>query len=184
MRRHRYIARFNPIRDGSRAGRLRVHRSGHDRRRPNGRGFDAVQLLFGELNSFAPNTAANVVAHCHSALADDGLLVLEVHHAHFVEALARARRPGIEQHPDCFPPNPYVCLREAQWDPRAKAAIECYHVILADSTLKRYVTTLQSYSDREYSALLHAAGFELETTGVGLCGEKADDLFVIYARKR
>jgi hypothetical protein len=109
---------------------------------------------------------------------------LEVHHGHFVKALAQGGATWHRAASGLFSTDPYVCLREAQWDAGANAAIECYHVILADGTLKRYVTTLQSYSDREYSALLHAAGFELETTGEGLCGEKADDLFVIYARKR
>ena len=156
------------------------------RRAELGTGFDAALLVFGELNTFPPEEAREILTRARQALAPGGAMVLEVHEEDFVNASGQAAPFWYTARQSVFSDDPHLCLRECSWHPRARVAIERWFVLHQDgSAVDTYTSTLQGYSRAAYADLLEAAGFteseEVESLE-GPGGEPAQGLFVLVAR--
>jgi SAM-dependent methyltransferase len=126
-----------------------------------GEGFDAVLLINGELNAFAPDDAAAILRRARSGLRRGGKLVTEVHDAAAIEAIGRGAPSWYAASAGLFSDDPHVCLKEAFFDREAGASIERYLVIdIATSSVFEYTNTLQAYDATEYESLFRDAGFD------------------------
>jgi SAM-dependent methyltransferase len=125
-----------------------------------GEGFDLAMMLFGELNVFRPADAAVILAHARTALAPDGLLVLEVSTAEAVRAMGQRPRSWDSNPAGLFADGPHLLLTEALWDEAERVTIERYYVVdAATGAVQRHASTTQAYTRREQAELLQAAGF-------------------------
>ena len=120
-----------------------------------GEGYDLAMMVYGELNAFSPQDAAQIIARAHAALRTGGRLLLEVSQ---YDDVYRAGQEGTSWHTaesGLFADEPYLCLTEARFD--VDRAIEHYYVFLADSDeMQQYTTMHQAYSEDEYRRLLAA----------------------------
>ncbi len=146
-----------------------------------GENFDVVCMIFGELNAFAPDEAADIVRRAHAALKPGGILVLEVHPYEVVVASGNAPRSWHTAEKGLFSDRPYVCLTESNFE--QNHAETHFYVIDADSgAMQRYTTMLQAYTEEEYQQMLSA--FAHITFYPSLTGSREQsDLFVIAAEK-
>lgn len=125
-----------------------------------GSGFDAVLLLFGELNTFPPSDVRGILASAHEALAPSGALVLEVHTDRCVRDLGIQLPTWLATRRGLFSDRPCLVLRECTWHAEARVAIERYFVVDAETAgVVVYASTTQAFARSEYAALLRGAGF-------------------------
>jgi hypothetical protein len=152
-----------------------------------GTGFDAVLLLSGELNTFAPRVARLLLGAAHRALVSRGALVLEVHPEAFVQARGERSPHWFTAEQSVFCDGPHLCLRQSVWDPGARTSLERFFVLPGGGDeIQRYASLTHAYSDGEFSDLLAAAGFKGVDRHASLAGPQAspsDDLVVLIGRK-
>jgi hypothetical protein len=117
-------------------------------------------LIFGEFNVFRPADAQVILRKAREALAEGGLLLLEVH------TYATVHREGVRGRQwhaaasGLFSERPHLCLQESRWDPETRTTTIRYVVIDAQSgPLNMYAETIQAYSDEDYRAILGDCGF-------------------------
>jgi SAM-dependent methyltransferase len=150
-----------------------------------GSGHDLVLLSFGELNTFAPKDAREILTAAHGALVPGGALVLEVHEEAFVRELGAADATWYTAEKSVFSDEPHLCLRECAWHPGARAATEQFFVMtLPDGSVEGFVSTTQAFSEGEYSDMLRGAGFTDFRRCASLTGdtsEAEEGLFVLTA---
>ena len=83
---------------------------------------------------------------------------------------------------------PHLCLRECAWHTEVRAATEQHFAVsLRSGEVARYVSTTRAYSDTEYTALLHRAGFATVERHASLAGDPVEGgqgLFVLIARAK
>lgn len=145
-----------------------------------GDGFDLVMLVFGELNAFAPDEAAQIVEKAHAALRPGGQLLLEVHPSAIVEREGRAPASWFTAERGLFSDDPYLCLTESAFD--AGRSVTRFYVFAGDAPMQTYTTMLQSYTEDGYRRLLRT--FETVEVFPSLTGqEDTSDLFVWLATK-
>ncbi len=143
--------------------------------------YNAVFMIFGELNAFAPDEAADIIRKAHAALKPGGVLVLEVHPYGVVAANGNAPRSWHTAEKGLFSDHPYLCLTESGFE-RNRAETRFYVIDAGSGALQQYTTMLQAYSEEEYRQLLNTfaqVNFYPSLTGSGEQG----DLFVIAAEK-
>jgi SAM-dependent methyltransferase len=146
--------------EAQRAGLTCTYRSEDLHAAHLGEGYDLVMLIFGELNTFAPEDARAVLSRARRALSARGVFLLEVHTADAVRS-AGARPPfwySAEQ--SLFSDRPHVLLQEHMWRPDTSAAAIRYSIVDAESAdVQTFVEGRQAYTEGEYLALLTEAGF-------------------------
>ena len=153
-----------------------------------GSGFQAVLLVFGELNTFSPSEAHSLLSAACDALTPSGVLALEVHTEAHVLKLGKQPPTWFSAHRGLFSDQPHVCLRESEWHAASRAAVERYFIIDAGTAaVETYMSTTQAYSVSEYAMLLRDAGFDQpeqhrSLAGTALAGDS--ELFVLLARKK
>ena len=152
-----------------------------------GTDFDAVLLLSGELNTFAPAEAKGLLAAARGALAPGGALVLEVHRESFVRALGARPAGWFFAAESVFSDAPHLVLRESFWHERERAAIERWFVSEAGSDgWQSYTNTTQAYAGDDYAPVLAGAGFAGSSMFPSLdpnAHDPADGLFVLVVRR-
>ena len=150
------------------------------------RGNQVVLMVFGEFNTFRPEDAREILRRIHSSLAPGGVLVLEVHHDEYVQAIGRKASTWFSANGGLFSDEPYLSLFEASWHSELRAATERYFIVPAvGGEITSYTSTTQAYSDAEYRDLLQAAGFGQVDRYASLTGEETnaqDGLFVLVAQ--
>lgn len=125
-----------------------------------GRERDLVMLLFGELNTFQPGTALDLLKRGGAALGPQGSLIIEVHTLASIRARGDVPPVWSSRERGLFSDSPYVCLNDARWDERTHTAVERHYVInAATAAVTLYGTTTQAYTRDEYEELLREAGF-------------------------
>lgn len=125
-----------------------------------GAGFGLVMMIFGQMNVFRPADARALLAKVRGALADGGMLLLEVHTLAAVERMGKAGRSWYSAAQGLFSPLPHMVLEESFWDASLKAATTRFLVLNASSgQVTRHALTTQGYSDGEYRSLLGESGF-------------------------
>ncbi len=147
-----------------------------------GAGFHLVLFCFGELNTFSPRDAKEILIRARRALAPSGVLVLEVHSEEYVRSVGERSDRWFTSLRSVFADEPHLCLRTCLWHPECRAATEQHFVIGCDAS---YVDTLQAYSDSDYTALLREVGLENVERHAALTGDGSEsdgELFVLVAR--
>jgi SAM-dependent methyltransferase len=152
-----------------------------------GHGFDLVMFIFGELNAFRPAEARLILQNAYQALVQGGRILLEVHPYDVVRSIGEQPAYWYSAESGLFSDRAYICLREYFWDPEQHVATERYFIIDAESSsVTRYASSMQAYSDDQYRALLQECGFRDVQFHPSLHGEPDESqasLFVIAARK-
>jgi len=153
-----------------------------------GSGFDMALLIFGEFNTFPPSDAQAILARALGALSPSGVLVLEVHSEELVRSIGTQAPTWFTARESVFSDESHLCLKESAWHSEARAATDQYSVLsLQSAEVANYVSTTQAYSNAEYTALLHDAGFAAVNHHKSLTGDPVrddQDLFVFVARAK
>ena len=123
-----------------------------------GTDFDAVLMLFGEFNTFAPQDAQSLLHRMQSALADSGRILLELHFTDYVRALGEEDPSWSAQAEGLFADRPHLVLRESNWHAETAATTERYFVFQDDAQPAVYSQSTQAYEDGEFEDMLRAAG--------------------------
>ena len=152
-----------------------------------GTGFNLVMFIYGEVNIFAPDHIRRILTEAHTALADDGLILLEPHTFSVVQELGRKPASWYSAQSGLFSDQPHICLQENFWDETSRTTTIRYFVIdSASGTVTPYAQTLQAYTDQEYRVLLTECGFNEIQFYPSLSGDEEDSqqgLVAIVARK-
>ncbi len=125
-----------------------------------GSGFDLVMMVFGEFNVFRPREANAILQKASDALNFGGRILIECHT--FEEVKRQGTAPAWWQSlkEGLFADSPHLWLQENFWDGESATATTRFLIVDAISGITtRYASTMQAYTDGEYSALLANAGF-------------------------
>ncbi|MFN8531326.1 MAG: class I SAM-dependent methyltransferase [Anaerolineae bacterium] len=146
-----------------------------------GSGWDAICMIFGELNAFSPEEAVQIIEKAYAALRGGGTLILEVHPYATVYRVGHEPPSWYTAEHGLFSDQPYVCLTESRFEfDRAVSRHYVYDAQTGAGT--QYTSMLQGYTDDEYRHLLRA--FDRVTFYPSLTGSaETADLFVIAAEK-
>jgi SAM-dependent methyltransferase len=152
-----------------------------------GAGFGLAMCIFGELNVFPRGQAAALLAKAYHALADGGLLLLEVQTFAAIQQTGERAPAWFTAESGLFGATPYLCLVEHFWHAPVNAATTRYYVVdLASGGMIRYAQSFQAYTQPEYEQLLRSCGFGDITFVPSLTGAPdpgQPDMLVIAARK-
>ena len=148
-----------------------------------GTDFDAVMLIYGELNTFRREDALLILRKARSALKENGRLLLEPHTYEFVELRGQAPPTWRASQGGLFSTRPHLMLDESFWDPFARVTTQRTFVIdVETSATTKYVETMQAYTLEDYTELLREAGFSLRDMYSAMPGSpEAGDLIALVA---
>jgi SAM-dependent methyltransferase len=91
--------------------------------------FGLAMLIYGELNVFPRETAADILCEMSAALAAGGTLLLEVHTDEGVREIGDQGSTWYTTERGLFGDQPYLCLKEHFWHPDVRAATTRYCVV-------------------------------------------------------
>jgi SAM-dependent methyltransferase len=152
-----------------------------------GEGYDAVMLIYGELNVFRPTHAALILDKVHKALKPGGHLLLEPHTFEAVRDWGCKARSWYSSDDGLFSSEPHLVLEEYFWDPDNHITTNRYYVIhVSTRNVIRYAQSVQAYTLQEYEALLANCGYSNFKFYPSLVGEpdpEQVDLLAILAAK-
>ncbi len=153
-----------------------------------GAGFDLVMMIWGEFNVFSPAAAIDLLRRAHSALGEEGRLLLEINRFDTIRALGRSASVWTTAASGLFGAAPYLRLEESFWDEECRAATHRFHIVdMASSRKSTYSISYQAYEDAELRRLLASAGFKGVTHHESLTGAvdvDASDLAVYVGEKQ
>jgi len=122
--------------------------------------FDAVLLLFGEINVFPREEALAILRTAASALRPGGVAFVETHTAEAVREAGMLPSTWQSFAQGLFSENPHLCLEEHFWNETLRAAMARYYIVDAKSaSCTEYASYMQAYSEAEYETLFREAGF-------------------------
>jgi SAM-dependent methyltransferase len=146
--------------------------------------FDAVMMIFGELNVFEPQSARAILRKAWMVLKPGGRLLLEP------ATEAAVRRMGSEApmwwstQSGLFGDTPHLMLVESFWTEERRAATRRYFRIEAETgAVTRWASSQQAYSESEYRQLLAECGFDAVAAYPALASGEASDYCAIVAHK-
>ncbi len=151
-----------------------------------GTDYDLVMFIYGEFNVFRHSDARMILDKAYDALAEGGLLVLEVH------TFAAVRQQGgnswwYTTESGLFSEKPHICLYESFWDPEQEAVSERYYIVDALSgEVTPHASSMQAYTEEGYESLLTSCGFvdvEFQPSLKGEVDESQALFVVLVARK-
>lgn len=146
-----------------------------------GSGFGLIMMIYGELNVFHPDDARLILEKCRQALADDGVLLLEVHSFDAIRRMGQQPPSWRSYESGLFSPDPHLLLQEAFWNHSAEVSINRYFVIdVATGTVQRYADSVQAYSNDGYQKILKSAGFDVAEAHPSLDGSGVSGDFPVY----
>jgi len=147
-----------------------------------GTGFDMVMFIFGELNAFRPEGAETILRKACGALADGGMLLLEVSRFEALEKWGKSGPSWYTSPTGLFSERPHLYLEEAFWDEEQRVVTNRFFVVDAETgEVTPHAMGTQAYTDEGYRGLLERCGFEDVTFFPSLPG--GAELFPIVARK-
>lgn len=155
-----------------------IYRQEDIRTAPFGTGFGLVMLVFGQLNVFRRQEAADILRRAFEALEPGGVLLLEPQRFETVERTGRSGTAWYVcgEGGGLFSEAPHLCLSEAFWDPIRLTATQRFHIVNAcDGTTASHAMSIEAYDDAQYRALLAQAGFEEIRFHPSLIGEPVDE---------
>ncbi len=126
-----------------------------------GTGFGLVMLIYGEFNVFRPLDARRVLRKAHSALDNNGLILLEPHTFAAIKHIGEQGNSWYSSKSGLFSSKPHLCLEETFWDSASRTATVRYFVIDASTAnVTEYAQTFQAYTNAEYQSILMESGFK------------------------
>ncbi len=153
-----------------------------------GTDFGLAMFIFGELNAFRPSDAAKVLRKAFDALADGGLLLIEVS---TFESLEQAGQRGTTWYSDpsgLFSDRPHLCLMENFWDADENVSTTRFFVVdAASGDVTQHGISTQAYTGEEYRDLLSECGFtdfNFWPSLTGTIDKTQEDFFAIVAYKQ
>ena len=151
-----------------------------------GTGFDAVLLLYGQLNVFRRDETYSILTRAHEAMVPGGSLVVEPQRSEHIEQAGQAAPNWSSHQTGLFSERPHLLLTESFWDADLRASTERFFVVdAASGEVTRYALSNEAYTEPELMALLDDIGFEDVELLPSLTGnEQNDGLFVVSGRKR
>jgi len=162
------------------------YRQGDLRSTGYGTGYGLAMQIYGETNVFTRADAEIILRKCREALADNGVLLLEVHTFEVVERTGRAPATWYTAREGLFSDRPHLCLTESFWDPDVHACTTGYRIIDgATSEVTVYASSIQGYTEDGYRTLLTDCGFREVEILPSLTGDPApdSDFIVLLARR-
>ncbi|MBN1977614.1 MAG: class I SAM-dependent methyltransferase [Anaerolineae bacterium] len=125
-----------------------------------GAGFDLVMFIYGELNAFRPEGAETILRKACGALADGGVLLLEVSMFEALEKWGRSGPSWYTSPTGLFSDRPHLYLEESFWDEEQSVVTNRFFVVDAESgDVTPYAMGTQAYTDEGYRDLLEKCGF-------------------------
>ena len=122
---------------------------------------DLVMLLYGELNVFSRQDAANILAKAHQALLPGGKLLLEPHTLTSLIPDPASKMTWFSSPGGLFSPTPHLVLTEQHWDDATSIVTRRHYIIdAATNEVTRYAQSLQAYTSEQYIQLLTETGFD------------------------
>lgn len=150
---------------------------------PDGQ-LDAVMLIFGELNVFAPEDARKILAKACAALKRGGRLVLEPATEATVRKIGAEAPVWWSSQSGLFGDRPHLMLTESFWDEQGRTATKRYYRVETETgAVTRWASSQQAYSEDEYRTLLAECGFGKEQFYPALAGDAVADYCAIVAEK-
>lgn len=147
-----------------------------------GTGHDLEMLLFGEINTFAPDDVASLLGRVARRLRAGGRILLEVHT--FDSLVDEGNRPNSWYCSDggLFSDRPHVVIQEHAWNETTATAHARSVVIDNSGELTEYAEVLYAHTDDDYRRMLMEAGFQEPTFTEGMGQSRHDAMVVITAR--
>lgn len=150
-----------------------------------GTGYDLVMMIFGEFNTFRKKDALTILQKVYGALNLGGSVLIEPHTFEMVQQLGEAPHRWFSSKGGLYSEKPHLVLFDNYWHSKEAIATQRYYIIDAETaSVTRWASSMQAYTDDEYSALLHDVGFRdvqfFETFGNSPVHQ---GLFVLSARK-
>ena len=153
-----------------------------------GEGFDAVLLIYGQINVFTRQHARDILQRAHAALEPGGTLLLEAQTPAAVRGSVNNTTDWTAAQHGLFTSKPHVLLHERFWDESSRTATERWYVIDAETgAVDRYAMSTCSYDADELVRILRSVGFERVVTHQSLTGDEAaasPGLFALAASRR
>jgi len=150
--------------------------------------FDLVMMLFGEFNTFGPESAAGILRKAHEALKPSGYLLLEPSTMEAVRGLGRTPPSWWTATDGLFSDKPHVVLQEQSWDNEALIASIRFFVIDAEtSEITSYGQSTHAFSDEQMLDLLGECAFrdaEIDLSFPAAESDTKNELMAVVARKR
>lgn len=121
--------------------------------------FDAVLLLFGEINAFSLRDAAIILENAVLALRPEGKLFIEAHSFEAVKEIGILPLAWQTLKTGLFSDRPHLYLEEHFWNEALAIAMTRYYILDADSNeTSEYPALMQAYSNAQYAEMLQFAG--------------------------
>jgi SAM-dependent methyltransferase len=153
-----------------------------------GTGFDLVMMIFGQLNVFPRDRAAEIVSRACAALEAGGRLLLELQDAEQIRKGGEAAPSWYSAPTGLFSDEPHLVLQENSWDAGARASTTRFIIVDAESAaVSSYALSNEAYTDEELDSVLRSAGFGRLQRFPTLRGSEAKeetDLPVVVARRQ
>lgn len=121
--------------------------------------FDAVLVLFGEINVFPREEALGILKTAAASLRPGGVAFLEAHTFDAVRDAGHLPPCWNSYEQGLFSEKPHLCLEEHFWNDALAAAMSRYFVLdAASAVVTEYASFMQAYTDGEYETLCREAG--------------------------
>lgn len=126
--------------------------------------FDAVLLLFGEINAFARAEASGILATAAQCLAPGGTVFVEVHTEQAVRDTGSGPPIWRRLKQGLFSDAPHLYLEEHFWNGQIRVAMTRYSIIdAASAEVAEYASLMQAYTNDEYIGLFNEVGLHAVT---------------------
>lgn len=152
-----------------------------------GEGYGAVTLVYGEFNVFRREEILGILRKAHSALDEDGVMIIEPHTFEAIKSFGEAPSSWYSGENMLFSDKPHLVLTEHFWYPERGVTVNRHIVVdAASGEASIHADALVAYTDEEYEVLFREAGFSDVEFHKSLTGDLVDyneHLMVIVARK-
>jgi SAM-dependent methyltransferase len=138
--------------------------------------FEAAILLYGQLNAFTRDDAADLLRRVTKALVPGGRFIAEVHNMEYIDKEQYADWEVSES--SLFGDYPQLCLHEQFWSEEVQAALDRYYVLnLETGEMQEYAVCEQGYTLDGYRALLARADLKVKQVYGGWDGHPASEAY-------
>lgn len=123
--------------------------------------YDAVMLIYGELNVFKPKDARLILQKTIVALKSGGKLILEPHTFDAVRKWGERERSWYTSEEGLFSEKPHIVMEEFFWNQDLRVAINRYYIV--DSSTGDVIfhsQSVQAYTHQDYESLLLECGYK------------------------
>lgn len=122
--------------------------------------FDAVLLLFGEINVFSCAEALRLLQTARNSLRPGGVVIVETHTAEAIRAIGHLPNHWQAVPSGLFSERPHLLLEEHFWNEALAAAMTRYYVLDAETAAcTEYAALMQAYTEAEYQRFFEESGF-------------------------